>query len=214
MVQSGSSIFFLQLERKMPAESSRNTGHGLILVPQPPSVRTIFFAEGGKKRLIFPYTLFGMFYFRTPQHQYLLKRLHVIFGQEPFTGKEDEKLYGLPVRNHDGAFATCFYHWPGEQTAEKFAHLIINQYWMSPYAEYNDWASWWTQRYTALNPTFAAQWDEATKAKNYRWILEQEFLQPDHHVTLGKLLEANKSHYAAGGIEVVNLVPPKVEFVL
>ena len=188
----------------MPAELSDATGHGLVLVPQPPMVRTIFFAEGGKQQLIFPYTLFGLFYFRTPQHQYQLKRLHVIFGQKPFTGVDpEEKFYGLPLRNHDGAFATCFYQWDTEQTAQKFAEKIIGQYWMSPYAEYNDWASWWTRRYHSHNPTFLNQWKQATKEKNYKFIFEEPLLQADYIVNLGKLLEA--SHYAAGGIEVVTM---------
>lgn len=197
----------------MPAEASSAEGHGLLLVPQPPMVRTIFFAEGGKRQLVFPHTLFGLFYFRNNNFQYQLKRLHVIFGQTPFTGDRDEKLYGLPLRNHDGAFATCFYQWDGEQTAEKFAHLIINQYWMSPYAEYHDWASWWTNRYQALNPTFSKEWADATASKNYKWIFEQQLLQPDHHVTLGRLLDANKAHTKKGGVEVLNLEVPKVEMV-
>lgn len=202
----------------MPAEASSAVGHGLLLIPQPPMVRTIFFAEGGKRRLVFPYTLFGMFYWKNPDHlpdkPFALKRLHVMFGQEPFTGDEKQKLYGLPLRNHDGAFATCFYQWDGEQTAEKFAHLIINQYWMSPYAEYNDWASWWTNRYTSLNPQFINEWAAATDRKDYKWIFETPMLQPDHHVSIGKLLEANKSHIKAGGVEVVNLEVPKVEIVV
>ena len=120
----------------MPAESSNAQGYGLVLVPQPPMVRTIFFSEGGGRQLAFPYTLFGLFYFRTSEYQYNLKRLHVIFGQKPFTGTDlTEEFFGLPLRNHDGAFATCFYQWDVEQTAEKFAEKIIGQYWMSPYAE-------------------------------------------------------------------------------
>jgi len=192
----------------MPAESSNAQGYGLVLVPQPPMVRTIFFAEGGKRQLSFPYTLFGLFYFRTPEYKYHLKRLHVIFGQKPFTGTDlTEEFFGLPLRNHDGAFATCFYQWDVEQTAEKFAEKIIGQYWMSPYAEYNDWASWWTNRYGALNPNFLKQWQEATDKKDYDFIMNEPLLKADHHVNLGKLLEANKSHYSQGGIEVVTLGP-------
>lgn len=192
----------------MPAESSSATGYGLVLVPQPPMVRTIFFVEGGKQQLVFPFTLFGLFYFRTPDFKYHLKRLHVMFGQKPFTGLDPtEEVYGLPLRNHDGAFATCFYQWDVEQTAEKFAEKIIGQYWMSPYAEYNDWASWWTKRYNANNKAFHAKWVQATKEKNYKFIFEEPLLKADYIVTLGKLLDANKSHYAQGGIEVVNLRP-------
>ena len=197
----------------MPAESSSATGYGLVLVPQPPVMRTIFFAEDGAQpkkgqQLAFPHTLFALFYFRTAQHQYHLKRLHVIFGQKPFTGTDPtEKLYGLPLRNHDGAFATCFYQWDTEQTAQKFAEKIIGQYWMSPYAEYNDWASWWSKRYSDQNPTFLPRWIEASKEKNYDFILEEPLLQADFMVNLGKLLDANKLHYAAGGIEVVSLSP-------
>lgn len=195
----------------MPAEASAAEGYGLLLVPEPPMVRTIFFAEGGKQRLVFPYTMFGLFYFRNANFQYSLKRLHVMFSQTPFTGEREDKLYGLPLRNHDGAFATCFYQWDGEQTAEKFAHLIINQYWMSPYAEYHDWASWWTGRYQALNPTFAKEWADASARKDYQWIFDQTLLQPDHHVTLGRLLDANKAHTKQGGVEVLQLDVPKTE---
>lgn len=192
----------------MPAELSAAQGHGLVLVPQPPLLRTLFFTDKKPTMLVFPYTLFGLFYFRTEQHQYQLKRLHVIFGQQPFTGLDPtEKFYGLPLRNHDGAFATCFYQWDTEQTAEKFAEKIIGQYWMSPYAEYNDWASWWTQRYKSQDPGFLKRWEAATKAKDYKFIFNEPLLQADYIVTLGKLLEANKSHYAKGGIEVVNLKP-------
>jgi len=200
----------------MPAEFSNETGHGLLLIPQPPMVRTIFYDNGNKLRLVFPYALFGLFYWKNPQHlpdkSFALKRLHVMFGQQPFTGAEDQKLYGLPLRNHDGAYATCFYKWDGEETEEKFARLIINQYWMSPYAEYHDWASWWTQRYAALNPQFFDEWVAATERKDYKWILEQQLLQAEHHVTVGKLLEANKSHVNAEGVRVVQLITPKVEF--
>lgn len=192
----------------MPAELSANKGYGLVLCPQPPLVRTIFFAEGGKQQLVFPFTLFGLFYFRTEQHKYQLKRLHVMFGQKPFTGLDPtEEVFGLPLRNHDGAFATCFYQWDVEQTAEKFAEKIIGQYWQSPYAEYHDWASWWTRRYTSHNPTYHQQWVQATKEKNYKFVFEQPLLKADYIVTLGKLLDANKSHYEQGGIEVVNLAP-------
>lgn len=192
----------------MPAELSANKGYGLVLCPQPPLVRTIFFAEGGKQQLVFPFTLFGLFYFRTEQHKYQLKRLHVMFGQKPFTGLDPtEEVFGLPLRNHDGAFATCFYQWDVEQTAEKFAEKIIGQYWQSPYAEYHDWASWWTRRYASHNPTYHQQWVQATKEKNYKFVFEQPLLKADYIVTLGKLLDANKSHYEQGGIEVVNLAP-------
>ena len=129
-----------------------------------------------------------------------------MFGQQPFTGLDPaEKVYGLPLRNHDGAFATCFYQWDTEQTAEKFAEKIIGQYWMSPYAD--DWASWWSRRYASHNSSFLGQWGKATKEKNYKFIFEEPLLQADYIVTLGKLLEANKSHYEAGGIEVVTLAP-------
>lgn len=192
----------------MPAEFSSDKGYGLVLVPQPPLVRTIFFHEGGKQQLSFPHTLFGLFYFRTPDYKYHLKRLHVIFGQKPFTGTDlNEEFFGLPLRNHDGAFATCFYQWDTEQTAEKFAEKIIGQYWMSPYAEYDDWASWWTKRYNALDPDFSKRWKEATNNKDYNFIMNEPLLKADHHVNLGKLLEANRSHYEQGGIEIVTLAP-------
>jgi len=55
----------------MPAESSNSQGYGLVLVPQPPMVRTIFFAEGGKRQLSFPYTLFAITEF-TEGKYYLL----------------------------------------------------------------------------------------------------------------------------------------------
>lgn len=204
----------------MPAEASSETGYGLLLVPQPPNVRTILFANSvtdkiEKKRLVFPYVLFGLFYWKNPPHlaqPFALKRLHVMFGQEPFTGDLSQKLYGLPLRNHDQTFATCLYRWDGEQTAEKFAQKIINQYWTSPFAEYNDWASWWTKRYNSLNPQFFAEWEAATNRKDYKWIFETQLLQPDHHVNIGKLLEANKSHIKAGGVTVLNLEVPKVSW--
>lgn len=192
----------------MPAESSNAQGYGLLLVPQPPMVRTIFFAEGGGRQLAFPHTLFGLFYFRTPQYNFHLKRLHVIFGQKPFTGTDPtEEFFGLPLRNHDGAFATCFYDWAGEQTAEKFAEKVISQYWMSPYAEHHDWASWWTNRYAALDPEFLNRWKAATDEKDYEFALREPLLKADHHVNLGKLLEANRSHYSEGGVEVITLGP-------
>lgn len=37
--------------------------------------------------------------------------------------------------------------------------------------------------------------------------MREPLLKADHHVNLGKLLEANKSHYSQGGIEVVTLGP-------
>lgn len=192
----------------MPAEASSNKGYGLVLVPQSPIVRTIFFKEGGSCRLSFPYSLFALFYFRTSSLPYSLKRLHVIFGQKPFTGTDlTEEFFGLPIRNHDGAFATCFYEWSGEQTAVKFAQKIIGQYWMSPFAEYEDWASWWTKRYNSSDPTFLNRWKEATAKKDYDFIMKEPLLKPDHHVNLGKLLAANKSHYDEGGIEIVSIIP-------
>jgi hypothetical protein len=192
----------------MPAELNSNTGYGLVLAPQPPMVRTIFLHEGGSYQLSFPHTLFALFYFRTEEHKYQLKRLHVIFGQKPFTGTDlTEEFFGLPLRNHDGAFATCFYQWDTEETAEKFAQKIIGQYWMSPYAEYNDWASWWTKRYNSLNSSFLDKWKKATAEGDYDFIMREPLLKADHHVNLGKLLQANKSHYAQGGIEIVSLSP-------
>lgn len=188
----------------MPAESSSATGYGLLLVPQPPAVRTIFMKEGGSKRLAFPHTLFGLFYFRSEKVQFHLKRLHVMFGQQPFTGDRTEKVFGLPLRNHDGAFATCFYHWDTEQTAEKFAKKIIGQYWMSPYAEYNDWASWWTKKYNSGNPSFLSRWEQATKDGDYDFAMRESLLQSDYTVNIGKLLDANKMHYAAGGVEILS----------
>ena len=192
----------------MPAEASDKKGYGLVLVPQPPMVRTIFFSEGGSCQLSFPYSLFALFYFRTLELPYSLKRLHVIFGQKPFTGTDlTEEFFGLPLRNHDGAFATCFYQWDGEQTAEKFAEKIIGQYWQSPYAEYNDWASWWTKKYHSGDRDFLSRWKEATAKKDYNFIMNEPLLKADHHVNLGKLLAANKSHYSEGGIEVVSMNP-------
>lgn len=192
----------------MPAESSSEQGYGLVLATQLPTVRTIFYHEGNKRQLAFPHVLFGLFYFRSKSHQYHLKRLHVTFGQKPFTCNDlTEEFFGLPLRNHDGAFATCFYEWHAEETAQKFAEKIIAQYWMSPYAEHNDWASFWTRRYQSLNPEFLKRWEQATDDKDYEFTLREPLLKADHHVNLGKLLEANKSHYAQGGIEVVTLGP-------
>lgn len=191
----------------MPAESSPATGSGVILCTQPPMIRTIFLREGGSMQLAFPHVLYALFYFQTEAHPFQLKKLNVMWGQQPFACDPTEKVYGLPIRNHDGAFATCFYQWDTEQTAQKFAEKIIGQYWMSPYAEYNDWASWWSKRYSDQNPTFLPRWIEASKEKNYDFILEEPLLQADFMVNLGKLLDANKLHYAAGGIEVVSLSP-------
>ena len=193
----------------MPAELSSDPGFGLLLVPQAPMIRTIFLKEGGKQKLFFPHTLFCLFYFKDPDFR--LKRLHVTFSKIPFTGQESDAFYGLPVRNHDGCFATCFYDWPSDKDEEKFIHKVIGQYWASPFGEYNDWASWWSERYAALKPEFLKEWLKATEEQNYDWIFDQDFLQADHHVDLEKLIKANKTH-VTGGVKFLNLPKPKIEF--
>ena len=66
----------------MPAESCSTTGTGLILCTQPPMIRTILMAEGNFVQLAFPHVLYGIFYIRTENHPFFLKKLNVMFGQE------------------------------------------------------------------------------------------------------------------------------------
>lgn len=188
----------------MPAESSPATGSGVILCTQPPMIRTIFLREGGSMQLAFPHVLYALFYFQTEAHPFQLKKLNVMWGQQPFACDPTEKVYGLPIRNHDGAFATCFYQWPSAKTAEEFIEKVVGQYWLSPFGEYEDWASFWSRRYKAKNPKFLAEWTQATKDKNYNYAMEKVLLQADYVVTLGKLLETNKSHYATSGVQIMN----------
>lgn len=195
----------------MPAESSSATGTGVILYSQPPMLRTIMLVNQSSGnidyvQLAFPHVLYGLFYFRTERHPFMLKKLNVMFGPEPFTGAETDKVYGLPLRNHDGAFATCFYNWPTSNTEEEFVETVVNQYWGSPFIETNDWASFWSRRYASKNPQFLPEWIQATKDKKYEYALENPMLASDYVVSVGKLIEANKANVATDGVKIKNWV--------
>lgn len=191
----------------MPAEYSSDQGYGVLLVPQPPQIRTIFYGDSytNRKRLMFPHTLFVLFYFKTPQNYYHLKSLHVAFGQTPFTGEPTDKLFGLPLHNHNEAFATCLYQWGQAETADEFIKKIIGEYWMGPFIETNDWASYWSILYKRDAPEFLKEWTKATKENNLNFIMDTPLLQAEYMVDLGKLLNSKKSHFEKGGIEILSL---------
>lgn len=196
----------------MPADNGMQ-GHGLILVPQAPSVRTIFMGDRGGERfdrvsLFFPHSLFCIFYSENNKNNLQLKRCHVTFSKVPFTGKDStEKFFGLPLRNHEEAHGICFYNWPDAKNVKDLAKLVINQYWSSPYMEYNDNFSYWNKSY---KKTFFTEWKKNTKEQNYDWIYQQDWLQAPYVVDLNKLLEANKSQYSKNGITVLELERPQV----
>jgi hypothetical protein len=79
----------------------------------------------------------------------------------------------------------------------------IQQYWTSPFAEYNDWASAWTNKYINRHPTFLKEWIKQTKNKNFDWIFNKDFIAPDYVVNIQKLLEVNKSYIAKLGVKVI-----------
>lgn len=193
----------------MGSHRDSTPAHGLILVPQPPQKHIITMGENGcegRPTLVFPYHLFCIFYTYHDNVGFYLSRLHVPFSQKPFTGENpDEQFYGLPLRNHEAAHAICFYQWPCHQDKETFVRLVIQQYWSSPFMEYFDNFSYWNQIYDAMNTGFLSRWIENTKAKNHKWIMEQKLLQPPYMVSLGKLLESNKSQVSPRGVEVLCL---------
>lgn len=195
----------------MPVCSGQN-GEGLVLVPQQPLLRTIIVGDYSCNKhefrlLHFPYSIFCIFY-RKNGNKFELVRCHVPFSNTPFTGKEDDYLYGLPLMNHESAHGICFYNWPVASSLNELIKMVIAQYWASPFMEYNDGFSYWTLKYKGSR--FLNNWIKNTKEGNFNWLSEQKLLQSDYIVNIKKLLETYSSQYSKFGFEVVNLEKPVI----
>lgn len=181
---------------------SGHTHHGKIVATQPPQMRTIFWQGGSKQHFMFPHSMYVMYYTRNEGNhniKYWLNRLHVAFSLEPFRYSEEngfdlqQRLYGMPLANYDVGLAICFYEWPGIPDPRHFAERVIQQWWTSPFQNYGDSFSHWLNTYNSQQPHFVNQWQQASKERNYDWLMEQNLIQPPHNVNLKMLFQSNKT---------------------
>jgi hypothetical protein len=119
------------------------------------------------------------------------------FSNTPFTGKETDVLYGLPVGNLDSGYGVCFYNWPFSDDISDFCDQVISQYWSSPFVDYRDEFSHWINKYNgyaiASDGKFNVEWKAATARGDYDWILQQRLHGADFVVSLKQLFLSNKT---------------------
>lgn len=170
----------------MPFFKHDEPGTDILFVRCEPQIRTVTF-HGQPHRLVFPYSLFMLFYSKVDSYYpnydlnhnqsgslvrgpgYSLDGLKVAFSPKPFTCDKTDEIYGLPLYNFDQTYAICLYEYAGAGTKDELVKKVIDHYWMSGFRDYRDDFSFWWKTYSKQAPNFFREWAAATAKKDYEY---------------------------------------------